>query len=489
VQVAGLVSSDNGLRRQLNEADVIAGRKPEMRAYEPTLMDQLRYKAIDVLAPLFGGDERAANAYYRDKVQPTAEFLPGVGDVMAAAEAKDAFGQGDYLGGGLLAAGAAAGLVPGVGDVVQKGMRRFAKKVSPSEMGAGYGNVHTYTDPETGAYMRVVERLGDAPRKASTLDLYVPEEYRGQGIGKDLLAEVLAEHPSMMGQVSSKAAAKNAYSAGRRMLSNPNASLENIYKAIDENSSVLMATMDVSPPKSPVQRRGDEVLGLLKSGKADQVTDEMLDLGNAADNANLNAYLFENYDLPMDTPSRMKRAEDGGFDMMNDFYHGTVRDGYNETTDILAVDPSRSGDRWGADDMGFSITNSTQDANYYAKPGEFARKGELREGAIYPLMDKSTNPLDMRVGPMDGTISAWDERPADTYDVLKAGKHDAARLQSDGVEMRVVMDPANIRSRFARFDPRLKHLRNLSAGVGGGAVLANEIAKIIAGQKDDQTVY
>jgi hypothetical protein len=79
---------------------------------------------------------------------------------------KDAFGQGDYLGGGLLAAGAAAGLVPGVGDAVQKGI------------------------------------------------------------------------------------------------------------------------------KAAVKSRGDEVLGLLKSGKADQVTDEMLDLGNAADNANLNAYLF-----------------------------------------------------------------------------------------------------------------------------------------------------------------------------------------------------
>src|SRR5690606_29236427 len=34
-----------------------------------------------------------------------------------------------------------------------------------------------------------------------------------------------------------------------------------------------------------------------------------------------------------------------------------------------------------------------------------------------------------------------------------------------------IKDPANIRSRFARFDPRLKHLANLSAGVGGAAVM------------------
>jgi hypothetical protein len=104
-------------------------RGGELRAYEPGVMDNVRNFAINALAPLFGGDVRAANAYYRDKIQPTAEFLPGVGDVMAAGEARDAFGQGDYLGGSLLAAGAAAGLVPGVGDVVQKGISKGAKSL------------------------------------------------------------------------------------------------------------------------------------------------------------------------------------------------------------------------------------------------------------------------------------------------------------------------------------------------------------------------
>jgi hypothetical protein len=79
---------------------------------------------MNALAPLFGGDVRAANAYYRDKVQPTAEFLPGIGDVMAAGEAKDAYDQGNYGMAGLLGVGAAAGLVPGVGDAVQKGVKR-----------------------------------------------------------------------------------------------------------------------------------------------------------------------------------------------------------------------------------------------------------------------------------------------------------------------------------------------------------------------------
>jgi hypothetical protein len=61
--------------------------------------------------------------------------------------------------------------------------------------------------------------------------------------------------------------------------------------------------------------------------------------------------------------------------------------------------------------------------------------------------------------------------------------------QVEGGDAFIALPSSTIRSIFARFDPRLKHLRNLSAGVGGGVVLANEIAKIIAGQKDDQTVY
>jgi hypothetical protein len=39
-----------------------------------------------------------------------------------------------------------------------------------------------------------------------------------------------------------------------------------------------------------------------------------------------------------------------------------------------------------------------------------------------------------------------------------------------------IFDPRNIRSQFARFDPRLAHLANLSAGIGGVAVGLNALA-------------
>jgi hypothetical protein len=52
----------------------------------------------------------------------------------------------------------------------------------------------------------------------------------------------------------------------------------------------------------------------------------------------------------------------------------------------------------------------------------------------------------------------------------------------EGTEHLINSSPEMIRSRFARFDPRLKHLRNLSAGVGGAAVGLNSLSSILAQQ-------
>jgi len=100
---------------------------------------------------------------------------------------------------------------------------------------------HTYVHRPSNSYMSVVTRP-KGPRSASVIDLFVPEEHRGKGIGKLLQRAVLRDFPSLQGQVSSKAAAKNAYAAGRRMAGNETASLDDVNRAIDENSSVNMWT-------------------------------------------------------------------------------------------------------------------------------------------------------------------------------------------------------------------------------------------------------
>ena len=80
------------------------------------------------------------------------------------------------------------------------------------------------------------------PRDASVLELYVPDEHRRKGVASKLLDKVMAEHPSLMGQVSSKYAARNAYARGRRPIDKPDATLDEVFKIIDEWSSVNMAT-------------------------------------------------------------------------------------------------------------------------------------------------------------------------------------------------------------------------------------------------------
>lgn len=100
---------------------------------------------------------------------------------------------------------------------------------------------YRYEHPDTSSFMEIITRPKGA-RSASVIGLEVPEEYRGTGIGKALQERVLQDYPSLMGQVSSKAAAVNAYKAGRRPLANPNATLEDVFKMIDEDSSVNLAT-------------------------------------------------------------------------------------------------------------------------------------------------------------------------------------------------------------------------------------------------------
>ncbi|MFZ9264723.1 MAG: hypothetical protein ACO222_06135, partial [Polynucleobacter sp.] len=123
--------------------------------------------------------------------------------------------------------------------------------------GAGAERVK-YIDPKSGGMMEV---LAKPDGTASVLSLEVPETSRGKGIGQSLQAQVMQDFPEMMGQVSSKAAAKTAYRLGRRPPNEPNATLDDVYKLMDENSSVNL----VSPA---MQNRFLQESGLLGQTKA-----------------------------------------------------------------------------------------------------------------------------------------------------------------------------------------------------------------------------
>jgi hypothetical protein len=81
----------------------------------------------------------------------------------------------------------------------------------------------------------------------------------------------------------------------------------------DEAGNVPLASKKLSPS----QQQAQDVLDLLTTGRADEVTDDML---AAADDY----YLYQNYDLPMDEASRMARAKEMGFDAGTPLFHGTL---------------------------------------------------------------------------------------------------------------------------------------------------------------------
>ena len=102
--------------------------------------------------------------------------------------------------------------------------------------GAGAKKVK-YVDPPSGGYIEILQRENGP---SSVLDLQVPEEYRRQGIGKLLQESAINDNPKLMGQVSSKYAAKSAYDLGRRPFDNPTATMDDVLKSIDQDSSVNM---------------------------------------------------------------------------------------------------------------------------------------------------------------------------------------------------------------------------------------------------------
>jgi hypothetical protein len=143
-----------------------------------------------------------------------------------------------------------------------------------------------YKDPDSGGYIQVLTRP-DYP--ASVLGLEVPEAFRRQGIGGRLQEQAIKDFPNMQGQVSSKAAARGAYKLGRRPVGKPDASLEDVFKMIDEDSSVNL----VSPARQ--QEMSGAQGGLLSAVPTNDVADTLIYHGT--------------------TPSAAKAIEKSGFDV------------------------------------------------------------------------------------------------------------------------------------------------------------------------------
>jgi hypothetical protein len=137
-------------------------------------------------------------------------------------------------------------------NVGQQGLLDIAKRDASDIFGAGAQRIK-YTDPRSGGAIDVLARPDGT---ASVLGLEVPETFRGQGVGGLLQSRVLQDFPDMQGQVSSKAAATNAYKLGRRPPNMPDATLDDVYRMIDEDSSVNMISPQMQQRIAPTPETG-----------------------------------------------------------------------------------------------------------------------------------------------------------------------------------------------------------------------------------------
>ena len=175
--------------------------------------------------------------------------------------------------------------------------------------------------------------------------------------------------------------------------------------------------------------------------------------------------------IQMDTPSRMARAKEQGFDVDAPMYHGSSKGGYNDTHDIKAFDLDKAGDKWNQDEGGFFFTSNPEEANYYATTDS---TGRTVNGAVYPTFIKTKNPLiidsknDSDLASEQG-VGYWDNRHEELMKKARDGGYDSIRLidrgaYEDGYDvMSVVLEPSNIRSPSAAFDPAKTGSSNLLA--------------------------
>ena len=209
-------------------------------------------------------------------------------------------------------------------------------------------------------------------------------------------------------------------------------------------------------------------------------------------------------DLPMDEVSRMARMAER-FDEQP-LYHGTASDvrGFdNMQRGAVTKVPSARSAHWlaGSYDVAgpyadLASTKPVQDLIDASRRAEIDGNFDLAESLmaeaenLEAITESGQNIMQVH-GPRnvlsfnaDGASYDPTDYPLmDKVAAAKDGGYDAIRIDdfvdnADWGSGRTashigVFEPQNIRSRFARFDPRLAHLRNLSAGVGGLGLLSS----------------
>jgi len=250
--------------------------------------------------------------------------------------------------------------------------------------------------------------------------------------------------------------------------------------------------LPLSPP-SPAE----EIAGLLSSGRADDITDEMLGKLTAQDNSEL----FDLYqsgatgmDLPMDEASRMARADKmfprKGFHGTNaniDGFRGNVFSSDNPTLASTyakgSVDaqiyPLRLGSKFGdtvveggGADWGRLNISDVKDPSV-AEWLDWAEGQKISTREIEQAASREGR-SGVQFKDIKDTGTGFNSSQFKNLGYTKDQERDLRRQYMEELSkpsnVDVRLSPNLVRSRFARFDPRLANLKNLSAGVGAAPI-------------------
>jgi hypothetical protein len=211
-------------------------------------------------------------------------------------------------------------------------------------------------------------------------------------------------------------------------------------------------------PRNEAEAMARNILEMRAAGRAGDVTEEMR---AAADPM----YMYQNTPLPMDEASRMARAREMG--RVDDQYHATL-------ADFQAFRPSETG----------LVGRGVYSGDFPTDIEDYARKQGTSDGLnIIPLLAPSEQTYARRID-WQNLVDADEAFPwnATVDETIQGFKRAADTMSSQGYSgvnsqpgERATFDPASLRSRFALFDPEFRHLRNLSAGIGGLGLLATQM--------------
>jgi GNAT superfamily N-acetyltransferase len=358
-----------------------------------------------------------------------------------------------------------------------------------------------------------IDVSGGPGRGYTVSRVVVPEGARSQGLGTQIMREITDIADSQGATVALTPSGDFGGNVGRlrdfysrlgfvgNTGRNRDLSIsEEMYREPISANRSTTAGLLASATETPAQ----QVARLLRDGRASEVTDDLMARADPQEMYRLYTSGETGMDLPMDEANRMVRAAGQGYDISRPMYHGT-------DTDFTSVDTNMgSGERYRT---GFFTSDNPDVAASYAPNRDlgmilpvFSRASD--QGVVVDAQGANWNRIDaasparypnsaladefpelvgnqnaysyfsgmyddlMGLRELSTNAMARERRfegdPSITFEnVIDRGPYSLTSTQAMSASQpsRVAVDfyPQNIRSRFARFDPRLSHLSNLNA--------------------------